>query len=132
VSHASEDAHAVLTQPTPISRLFEAEDLSASYGQVEALKPTSFYVGDGELVTMLGPNGAGKTTLLRAATGLIKARGRVRFRGQDVALSSTHELARHGIVMVPEGRGLFGQMTVKENLRLGAFTLAPDVVDPQL
>ncbi len=105
-------------------RLLDVENLAASYGQVEALKPTSFHIGNGELVTMLGPNGAGKTTLLRAVTGLIKAQGRVRFQGHDLSSAPTHEFARHGVVMVQEGRGLFGQMTVKENLRLGAYSLA--------
>jgi branched-chain amino acid transport system ATP-binding protein len=116
----------------PQPRLLDVEGLSASYGQVEALKPTDFHVGEGELVTMLGPNGAGKTTLLRAATGLIKARGNVRFRGVTLSSQPTHVFARHGIVMVQEGRGLFGQMTVKENLRLGAYTLASDKIEPRL
>jgi branched-chain amino acid transport system ATP-binding protein len=112
-------------------KLLDVSGLTASYGQVQALKPTNFHVEEGELVTMLGPNGAGKTTLLRAATGLIKARGRVQFRGTDLSSQPTHVYARHGVVMVQEGRGLFGQMTVKENLRLGAYTLAADIVDAQ-
>lgn len=110
------------TQPPP---LFEVEDLSASYGQVQALRPTSFHVADGELITMLGPNGAGKTTLLRAACGLVRANGgTIRWRGKDITRLPTHRLAQQGIVMVQEGRGLFAQMTVRENLRLGAFSLA--------
>jgi len=115
--------------------LLEVLDLSASYGRVNALKPTSFHVGEGELVTMLGPNGAGKTTLLRAVCGLIKAHGTVKFRGQDITSEATHKLATHGIIMVQEGRGLFGQMSVRENLRLGAFTLGAqggDAVEKQL
>ena len=115
--------------------LLEVLDLSASYGRVQALKPTSFHVAEGELITMLGPNGAGKTTLLRAVCGLIKADGKVKFRGQDITADSTHLLARHGIIMVQEGRGLFGQMSVKENLRLGAFTLgnkSGDAIEQQL
>ncbi len=117
---------------TAQAHLFEAEGLAASYGQVEALKPTSFHVADGELVTVLGPNGAGKTTLLRAATGLVPARGRIHFQGRDITGEPTHKLARHGVVMVQEGRGLFGQMTVKENLRLGAYTRDAGAVEQQL
>jgi branched-chain amino acid transport system ATP-binding protein len=118
--------------PGTSPRLFDVEGLAASYGQVEALKPTSFHVAEGELVTVLGPNGAGKTTLLRAATGLIKARGRVSFRGIDLSAAPTHQYARHGVVMVQEGRGLFGQMSVKENLRLGAYTLTGDAPERRL
>jgi branched-chain amino acid transport system ATP-binding protein len=86
------------------------------------LKPTSFTVRQGELVTMLGPNGAGKSTLLRALMRLNKADGTVMFDGQDVSRLSTHELAELGMIMVQEGRGLFGQMSVRENLVLGAYT----------
>lgn len=112
-------------------KLLNVVGLAANYGQVQALKPTDFYIEEGELVTMLGPNGAGKTTLLRAATGLIKAQGRVQFRGTELSSQPTHVYARHGVVMVQEGRGLFGQMTVKENLRLGAYSLSADSVEAQ-
>ena len=104
--------------------LLDVRDLSARYGHVEALKPTSIRVEEGELVTILGPNGAGKTTLLRAITGLTKAEGRVLFRGEEMGRRPTHALARRGIIMVQEGRGLFGEMTVAENLTLGAYTFA--------
>ena len=103
--------------------LLEVRDLSASYGRVAALKPTSLTVAEGELVTVLGPNGAGKTTLLRAITRLISAKGTVLFKGADVSRLATHELAARGIIMVQEGRGLFAQMSVRENLVLGAYTL---------
>jgi branched-chain amino acid transport system ATP-binding protein len=101
--------------------LIEVSGLAASYGHVAALKPTSLHVKAGEFVTILGPNGAGKTTLLRAMARLIASRGRVSFQGSDVTGLRTHELARLGIIMVQEGRGLFGEMTVRENLLLGAF-----------
>ncbi len=101
--------------------LIEANGLAASYGHVAALKPTSLHVKAGEFVTILGPNGAGKTTLLRAMARLIASRGRISFQGRDVTGFRTHELARLGIIMVQEGRGLFGEMTVRENLLLGAF-----------
>ena len=102
--------------------LLEAHDISAHYGRVHALKPTSLHVGQGELVTVLGPNGAGKTTLLRSLTRLTPAQGRVVFQGQDVSRLRTHELAKLGIIMVQEGRGLFGAMSVRENLILGGYS----------
>jgi branched-chain amino acid transport system ATP-binding protein len=88
-----------------------------------ALKPISLTVAEGELVTVLGPNGAGKTTMLRAITRLVNAKGQVLFKGQDVSRLATHELAARGIIMVQEGRGLFAQMSIRENLVLGAYTL---------
>jgi branched-chain amino acid transport system ATP-binding protein len=120
-----------VTGPTP---LLEARELSASYGRVAALKPTSLTVAEGELVTVLGPNGAGKTTLLRAITRLIGAKGSVFFKGTDVSRLKTHELAARGIIMVQEGRGLFPNMSVRENLTLGAYTLggANDVAEQRL
>jgi branched-chain amino acid transport system ATP-binding protein len=103
--------------------LIEARDLSAWYGRVNALKPTSLSVGEGELVTVLGPNGAGKTTMLRAMMRLTASSGRVFFRGRDITGLATHDRAREGIIMVMEGRGLFPQMSVRENLVLGSYGL---------
>lgn len=103
--------------------LIEARDLAAWYGRVNALKPTSLAVGEGEFVTVLGPNGAGKSTMLRALMRLTQASGRVLFRGRDISALSTHQRAQEGIILVMEGRGLFPQMTVRENLILGAYTL---------
>jgi branched-chain amino acid transport system ATP-binding protein len=107
----------------PIPSLIEVSALSASYGHIAALKPVSLHVEEGEFVTILGPNGAGKTTLLRAISRLIVSSGRVRFKGRDITALPTHQLARLGIIMVQEGRGLFGEMTVRENLLLGAYGL---------
>src|SRR5262249_28393877 len=103
--------------------LIEVDGLSANYGRVAALKPVDLRVEEGEFVTILGPNGAGKTTLLRAISGLIASEGQVRFKGQDITALPTHHLAKRGIIMVQEGRGLFGEMTVYENLLLGAYGL---------
>jgi branched-chain amino acid transport system ATP-binding protein len=102
--------------------LLAVSDLAASYGHIAALKPTSLHVRPGEFVTILGPNGAGKTTLLRAVTRLIGSTGRIFFNGADITRLRTHELAKLGITMVMEGRGIFGDMTVRENLTLGAYT----------
>jgi len=108
----------------PASPLLDVREISAHYGRVHALKPTSLHVDEGELVTILGPNGAGKSTLLRAVTKLTAAKGQVIFKGRDISKLPTHALARLGVVMVQEGRGLFGQMSVHENLILGSYALA--------
>ena len=104
--------------------LIEVRGLTARYGRVQALKPTSLTVAEGELVTVLGPNGAGKSTLLRAMTRLTPAEGQVFFRGREMTRLQTHDRARAGIIMVQEGRGLFGEMSVRENLVLGGYTAA--------
>ena len=109
--------------PSVAPPLLEIIGLAARYGHIAALKPTSLRVEEGELVTVLGPNGAGKTTLLRAITRLIGAEGRVLLKGEDVTRLRPHQLAERGIIMVQEGRGLFGEMTVRENLLLGAYCL---------
>ena len=106
-----------------IHRVLEVEGLSARYGSVEALRPVDLFVNDGELVAILGANGAGKSTLMRALMGLIPTQGRVRFRGHDVPRRNTVAAAAMGLVLVPEGRGIFGPMTVAENLELGAYLL---------
>ena len=114
--------------------LLEVYDLSASYGQVRALEPTSLHIKHGELVTVLGPNGAGKSTMLRAITQLIECSGQLKFMGKDVTRLPTHERSRAGMIMVQEGRGLFSQMRVYENLVLGAYTAQddPDILESRL
>jgi branched-chain amino acid transport system ATP-binding protein len=103
--------------------MLEVEGLSAWYGHVEALRLVDMHVDDGELVAVLGPNGAGKSTLMRALLGLVPTQGRVRFRGADVPRRNPVAAAACGLVLVPEGRGIFGPMTVAENLELGAYLL---------
>ena len=119
---------------TDQNHLLEVHDLSASYGQVRALEPTSLHIKNGELVTVLGPNGAGKSTMLRAITQLIKCSGHLKFMGRDVTSLPTHERSRAGMIMVQEGRGLFSQMSVYENLVLGAYTAdaGGDVVEQRM
>ncbi len=101
--------------------LLSTEALSASYGHIDALKGASLEVRRGEVVVVLGPNGAGKSTLMRAVMGLIPCRGEVRFDGRPVAGWSTRARAEAGMVLVPEGRGILGPLTVMENLELGAY-----------
>jgi branched-chain amino acid transport system ATP-binding protein len=101
----------------------EIEGLSARYGHVEALHGADLRVEDREFVAVLGPNGAGKSTLMRAIMGLVENRGRVRFRGRALPRRAPELCAARGVVLVPEGRGIFGPMTVAENLELGAYLL---------
>jgi branched-chain amino acid transport system ATP-binding protein len=103
--------------------LLEVKALEVGYGGIRAVKGIDLQVDEGELVCLIGANGAGKSTTLRAICGLLPARGgSVRYAGADTAASAVHELPRKGLVMVPEGRGIFAQLTVEENLAMGAFT----------
>jgi len=109
---------------TPTSRrVLEVGALSARYGYVEALYAVDLYVDEGELLAILGPNGAGKSTLMRALMGLVATDGEVRFRGASVPRHNPVHAAAMGLVLVPEGRGIFGPMSVAENLELGAYLL---------
>ncbi len=112
-----------MSQAAP-SRL-EVKGLTARYGPIEALHATDLHVNDGELVAVLGPNGAGKSTLLRRIMGLVEGAGSVTFAGSLLPRSDARSCTMRGLVLVPEGRGVFGPMTVLENLDLGAY-LATD------
>jgi branched-chain amino acid transport system ATP-binding protein len=101
--------------------VLELDNLSAFYGQSEALKSASLNVARGEIVVVLGPNGAGKSTMMRAIMGIIRTRGAVRFGGRDITRATTQERAMSGLTLVPEGRGILGPLTVMENLELGAY-----------
>ena len=101
-----------------------AKDVDVFYGRVQALTQASLRVAPGELVTLIGPNGSGKTTLLRAVTGLVPVRsGTVVFEGETISGRATEDIVRRGISMVPEGRELFGPLTVHQNLLLGPYPL---------
>ena len=102
--------------------LLALEDLHVSYGGIRAVKGIDLTVEPGELVCLIGANGAGKTTTLKAITGLVHAAaGRVMYDGDAIVGRKVHEIARRGLVMVPEGRGVFAQLTIVENLAMGAF-----------
>ena len=100
--------------------MLEVERLDVAYGGVAAVRDLSFEVGRGEIVGLIGPNGAGKSTTLHAIMGLLAPRGgEVRLAGRSLAGRSPEEVARSGVALVPEGRRIFGELTVAENLRLG-------------
>ncbi len=102
--------------------LLEVNDIHTYYGNIHALKGISLTVEEGEIVTLIGANGAGKTTTLRAISGLIEPRqGNISFGGEDIQKYAAHDLVFKGIAMVPEGRGIFGKMSVLENLEMGAY-----------
>ncbi|HEY7202856.1 MAG TPA: ABC transporter ATP-binding protein [Methylomirabilota bacterium] len=102
--------------------LLELQDIHAYYGNIRALKGVSLQVARGEIVTLIGSNGAGKTTTLRTVLGIVRPlRGTVSFGGRRIDRVPTHRIARLGIAQSPEGRRIFGPMTVLENLELGAF-----------
>ena len=102
--------------------LLNVEDLWVSYDRINAVRGVSFTVGEGEIVTLIGANGAGKSTILRAISGLSPvARGRVSFAGEDLLKLPAHQRVKLGLALVPEGRGIFGNLTVLENLRLAAY-----------
>jgi branched-chain amino acid transport system ATP-binding protein len=106
-----------------VTSVLEVRQLSARYGRVEALHDISLSVADGEFVAVLGPNGAGKSTLMRAIMGLVANSGDVSFRGAALPRQSPDTCVARGVVLVPEGRGIFAPMTVAENLELGAYLL---------
>jgi len=102
--------------------MLEVQDLEVSYGDVRALGGVTLTVGAGAIVALLGPNGAGKSTLLKSIAGLLRPRGgNIRWEGNDLGAVGAHEIVERGLALVPEGRRLFGTMTVGENLELGAF-----------
>ena len=98
------------------------ENVSVNYGAIKALTGISMHVEKGEVVTLIGANGAGKSTTLRTITGLLSPEeGRVIYEGQDISGRATHKLVAQGISMSPEGRGVFANLTVRENLQMGAY-----------
>ena len=116
-----------MTQPDhtaldPAQALLQVEHLALAYGGIQAVKGVDLQVFPGELVSLIGSNGAGKTTTLKAITGGMRAQaGRIRYQGVDIAGLGAWDLVRQGLCMVPEGRGIFGRMTILENLQMGAY-----------
>ncbi|SDJ53505.1 branched-chain amino acid transport system ATP-binding protein [Actinokineospora alba] len=105
-----------------MTALLEVRNLSVAYGAIEAVRDVSFSVEEGQIVSLIGSNGAGKTTTLRTISGLLRPKaGDILFEGKSIADAAAHEILEKGVSHCPEGRRLFGRMTVEENLHLGAY-----------
>jgi len=104
--------------------MLKIEGLSASYGKIQVLHDLNIEVGEGEIVTLIGANGAGKSTTLRSITGLVTpTSGKITFNGQEITNMRPNEIVKRGITLVPEGREIFPELTVRENLAIGAYSL---------
>lgn len=104
--------------------LLELDEIHSYYGHIHALQGISLHVEEGEIVTLIGANGAGKSTTLRTISGLIKPRhGNIRLKGQEIAGMPPHSIVALGVGHVPEGRGIFPRLTVRENLEMGAYSI---------
>jgi branched-chain amino acid transport system ATP-binding protein len=113
--------------------LLKVTDLKVSYGGIQAVKGVSFEVREGELVSLIGANGAGKTTTLKAITGLQPvAAGDIEYLGKPIKGQGAWNLVKQGLVMVPEGRGVFARMTIVENLQMGAFVRNDKEIDTDI
>lgn len=103
--------------------MLEIKDIEVFYGMIQAIKGVSFEVNEGEVIALIGANGAGKTTILHSITGLIAPKkGEILFEGRDITSTPAHKIVSMGMAHVPEGRRVFAQLTVLENLKMGAFT----------
>ncbi len=103
--------------------MLEIKDIEVFYGMIQAIKGVSFEVNEGEVIALIGANGAGKTTILHSITGLTAPKkGQILFEGQDITSTPAHKIVSMGMAHVPEGRRVFAQLTVLENLKMGAFT----------
>jgi branched-chain amino acid transport system ATP-binding protein len=111
----------------PAMPLLEVKNLTAGYGDVDVLHEISLAVAEGEIVSLVGANGAGKTTLLRAISGVVRAEGQIAFAGSSIIGLPSHRIVAHGIAHVPEGRQLFSDLTVLENLAIGAPRRLPNL-----
>ncbi len=113
--------------------MLKVNDINVYYGAIHAIKGVSFQVDDGEVVTLIGANGAGKSTILNTVCGLLRSRtGSIEFLDRNLASVPAHQVVELGMAHVPEGRRIFQQMTVEENLEMGAYTQPRSSVDPNL
>lgn len=113
--------------------LLKVNDLNVYYGAIHALKGVSFEVNEGEIVTLIGANGAGKSTTLKTVSGILRSKtGSIEFEGEDITKLPPHKLPSLGVAHVPEGRRIFQQLTVKENLEMGAYTRPASEIKPSI
>ena len=116
-----------------MGEILRVDDINVYYGSIHAIKGISFSVNEGEIVTLIGANGAGKSTTLNTVSGLLKSKtGSITFMGEDLAKVPPHKIVERGLVMVPEGRRIFMQLTVEENLEMGAYTQDPKGIKESL
>ena len=115
------------------NKLLSVNDINVYYGAIHAIKGISFTVDEGEIVTLIGANGAGKSTSLNTVSGLLRSKtGSIEFDGRDISRIPAHKLVKMGLSQVPEGRRVFLQMTVQENLEMGAYTVSSGSVSSSL
>ena len=120
-----QDCKTIRPQDHFFMSLLEIENVHTYYGQIHALKGVSLSVDRGEIVTLIGANGAGKSTLLKTTSGLLRPRqGSIRLDGEELTQYPPHEIVTKGVVQIPEGRRVFGRLTVTENLEMGAFAVS--------
>ena len=110
--------------------MLKVENINVYYGQIHAIKDVSFEVKPGEIVSLIGANGAGKSTILKTISGLLRSKtGHITFKGEDISKTEAYKLVPKGLAHVPEGRRIFLQMTVKENLEMGAYTKGENMAE---
>lgn len=110
--------------------MLKVENINVYYGQIHAIKDVSFEVKPGEIVSLIGANGAGKSTILKTISGLLRSKtGHITFKGEDISRTEAYKLVPKGLAHVPEGRRIFLQMTVKENLEMGAYTKGENMAE---
>jgi branched-chain amino acid transport system ATP-binding protein len=118
------------TDPMPVERILELDDVHTYYGSIHALKGVTMHVDRREIVTLIGSNGAGKSTTLKTISGITVAReGTVRMDGDDITRAPAHDIVKRGVGHAPEGRRVFSRMTVYENLQMGAFSRRGPIAD---
>ena len=116
-----------------MAELLKVDNINVYYGAIHAIKGISLEVNEGEIVTLIGANGAGKSTTLKTISGLMRPKtGSIEFEGQDITKVPAHKIVKMGLSQVPEGRRVFMQMTVKENLEMGAYTSPKDTIESSL
>ena len=113
--------------------MLKVNDINVYYGAIHAIKDISFEVREGEIVTLIGANGAGKSTILKTISGLLRSKtGSVKFLDQDIGAVAPHKIVERGLAQVPEGRQVFLQMTVEENLEMGGYTRPKSELDESM
>ena len=116
-----------------MEQILKVENINVYYGAIHAIKGISFHVDQGEVVTLIGANGAGKSTTLQTISGLLRSRtGSIEFCGENISITPSHKIVEKGLAQVPEGRRIFLQMSVQENLEMGAYTQPGAGIDADL